>query len=924
MKIIYLKTILNLLVLMLANSVSSQTESSFTRKKPLGNQFVGRSNAGLIEFNNHLYIYGGNTGANIQDFAKYNLSNNDLTKLEQMPTTISNPKGKSTFRVGDFMYHFDVYGTGVSRYSLLSDTWEYNVVSMPQVAFIPESGFVIGSTVYLTTSITGSNACWAFDTENLTWTQKADYPDASGKRGTFAFTVNGKGYYGGGRNYQTDGCTDNAQQPGCYFNYFYEYDPETNVWTQKANMPISLVGGVGIGVDGKGYVGLGTRNDPASGYNPGINTNAWYEYNPTNNTWTAKQNFINSAGTSDFYTSISEASIAAVGADIYVFGGHIQYYGSIYNSNDNLYKYNTLTDDWTLVDEELGGNRKEAMGVFIDGKLYTGGGQDGEEKSDFHEYNPQNDSWQQKANFPIKFSNVGATSIGNKGYFVGGYQRVGPTGSSLFSNKLFEYDAISDVWTEKANYPLSARGSMVVESYNGEVYAGFGFNGNTNNTFGGFYKYTPSTNTWTSLALPEIPAVFYNGGFRASSFVIGDYLYMIIDGVYNEIKKYSFLENTWTNIPIDLTGILYNQHVDMAFTYSGKGYLVFNETTNPVSMKKLMDFDPVDNTLSFVSKIPFYSYNQVIVEGNTGVYFAFGETTQGDITGHQHSNQLWKWTPDPEISTETGIYYIQNNTSSCGITFLQNQYTVITDNEGDLLLKLQGGTQGNAVCIEVNSISGSYRELNGDFGQGTTTALYANKSFWQKSSQINLGNTVRLYFTDEELEDFVAFFNTTYNETKTINDIKIISHYDSNNPLNADHNPLNNLFFATFNPTQSLYKILSPTIEEYSNGKYLEVMADSDNSYLLNEVYVVLFSNTNLSTDNIEANTIKLYPNPVLNELFIEMENFHLLNIIDISGKQLLQQSKKTVDVSQFAAGVYILNLIDNAGNKYTKKFIKQ
>jgi hypothetical protein len=266
MKRIFTKTIFTLFVTLVTITVSSQTESSFTRKQPLGNQFVGRSNAGLIAHNNHLYIYGGKTGANIQDFAKYNLSNNNLTKLEQMPTTSTNSKGKSTFKVGDYMYHFDTGGTGVSRYNLLLDTWEYNVVSMPPFGFTPESGFVIGTTIYIISSYTSSNDFLTFDTTNLTWTQKADYPGASGKRGTFAFTVNGKGYYGGGRNYQTNSCTDNAQQPGCYLNFFYEYDPVTDVWTQKTNIPLSIVGGVGVGVNGKGYVGLGTRNNPASTY----------------------------------------------------------------------------------------------------------------------------------------------------------------------------------------------------------------------------------------------------------------------------------------------------------------------------------------------------------------------------------------------------------------------------------------------------------------------------------------------------------------------------------------------------------------------------------------------------------------------------------------------------------------------------------
>ena len=363
----------------------------------------------------------------------------------------------------------------------------------------------------------------------------------------------------------------------------------------------------------------------------------------------------------------------------------------------------------------------------------------------------------------------------------------------------------------------------------------------------------------------------------------------------------------------------------MGFSYNGKGYLVFNETSDNLSMKKLMAFNPEDNTLSFVSKIPFFASNQAIVKGDDGVYFAFGETTQDDITGYQHSNQLWKWTPDPEISTETGIYYIQNNTSSCGIRFLQNQHTYITDNSGNLLFKLQG-TQESAVCIEVNSINSNYRELTGDFGEGTSAAFYANKSILQKSGQINMNNSARLYFTDDEINDFVNAFNLEYQENKTIDDIKVISHYDYNNPQNADHDPLNNLFFATNNPTLSLYNILSPTIGSYSNGKYFEVIANSNNAHLLKEVYVVLFSKNILSVDTFNENKIKIYPNPVTDFVQISSEqSIKTVEVYDDLGR-LTNTSfqNQRVDVSKLSSGVYFLKITDENGAVVTNKILKK
>ena len=55
------------------------------------------------------------------------------------------------------------------------------------------------------------------------WTQKADFGGAA-RSGAVGFSIGNKGYMGTGVSGNTK------------FNDFWEYDPETNVWTQKANV----------------------------------------------------------------------------------------------------------------------------------------------------------------------------------------------------------------------------------------------------------------------------------------------------------------------------------------------------------------------------------------------------------------------------------------------------------------------------------------------------------------------------------------------------------------------------------------------------------------------------------------------------------------------------------------------------------------
>jgi N-acetylneuraminic acid mutarotase len=83
------------------------------------------------------------------------------------------------------------------------------------------------------------------------------------------FSIDGKGYIGTGEDLNN------------VFNDFWEYDPSTDAWTEKAN-----VGGtarwaaVGFSIGSKGYIGTGS----------GTHEDFW-EYDPGIDTWTQKANF---------------------------------------------------------------------------------------------------------------------------------------------------------------------------------------------------------------------------------------------------------------------------------------------------------------------------------------------------------------------------------------------------------------------------------------------------------------------------------------------------------------------------------------------------------------------------------------------------------------------------------------------------------
>jgi len=79
--------------------------------------------------------------------------------------------------------------------------------------------------------------------------------------------------------------------------------------------------------------------------------------------------------------------------------------------------------------------------------------------------------------------------------------------------------------------------------------------------------------------------------------------------------------------------------------------------------------------------------------------------------------------------------------------------------------------------------------------------------------------------------------------------------------------------------------------------------------------------------NELNANSIYIYPNPVKNQLFIELDNQEIteITIIDYSGRvvETINSNVNTVNVSDLQQGIYILKVATKNG-VFTHQFIKQ
>ncbi|GHV43057.1 hypothetical protein FACS1894180_1040 [Bacteroidia bacterium] len=102
-------------------------------------------------------------------------------------------------------------------------------------------------------------------------------------------------------------------------------------------------------------------------------------------------------------------------------------------------------------------------------------------------------------------------------------------------------------------------------------------------------------------------------------------------------------------------------------------------------------------------------------------------------------------------------------------------------------------------------------------------------------------------------------------------------------------------------------------------------------TYAMTTGETLTFSTTTTGIENLQANSISLYPNPAENELYITFPKFETLEkldveIYDVAGRRVetqhatsLQENIATINVSSLASGVYFVKV----GN-VTKKFVKK
>ncbi len=282
------------------------------------------------------------------------------------------------------------------------------------------------------------------------WSKKADFGSFGRHRGVAVGL--GNRVYAGTGHLNGDGSDE-------WYAEWWEYDPATNSWSQKADYMGNNGNGdqdlTAIAIDGIAYVGFGQFSNATH-----------FKYDPTTNTWEQLSN-----GPGDWFTNVDPFVIDGKG-----------YFPSYQSTYDSLYMYDPAIDTWSTVcamPQSIG----HRSGTFVIGdKGYFKQGYS------FYEFDPVTASWMQKATFPgtAPNNNIGLSQYGY-GYYIGGYLGWGD-----MYPEVWRYDPNLDLWEQLPDYPFNKRRWAVKAKIGERCYMGLGTNG-TN--FGDFWEFDQFAST---------------------------------------------------------------------------------------------------------------------------------------------------------------------------------------------------------------------------------------------------------------------------------------------------------------------------------------------------------------------------------------------------------------------------------------------
>jgi N-acetylneuraminic acid mutarotase len=253
---------------------------------------------------------------------------------------------------------------------------------------------------------------------------------------------------------------------------------------------------------------------------------------------------------------------------------------------------------WVQKDTIGGGPRSAACGFSIGSAAYVAVGLDSNSfKRSMWYYNPATDVWTQSTSLGgstgqgLERDVAMSFAIGNKAYIVGGQ------GANPYFSDTWEFDAVTNTWSQKQAFGGGGRRSGVGFAANGKGYVGLGQS--STGLRNDMWEYNPTTNLWAAKA--NFPGTARR---LAACFVINNKAYIGTgdDGAFKaDMFEFDPAGNIWT-AKASFGGT--PRYGTVSFTLFNKGYVGLGYDNTLQNRDDIYEYDPTTNTWIFKDNFP--------------------------------------------------------------------------------------------------------------------------------------------------------------------------------------------------------------------------------------------------------------------------------------------------------------------------------
>lgn len=287
----------------------------------------------------------------------------------------------------------------------------------------------------------------ASGSEEGKWARKADMPTA--RRDLSTSVVDGIIYAIGGTT------ATNVTEWGADFievATVEAYDPATDRWTKKTDMPTPRAGVAASVINGKIYAIGGVKKDKIYKALSTVEV-----YDPATDKWTKK---------ADMPTARHSLSTSVVDGKIYAIGGLDKSWAGL----TVVEAYDPVTDSWTKK-ADMPSRRGMLSTSVVDGVIYAVGGTPDLSFAYpmMEAYDPRTDSWENKANPPTMRIGLSTNAVDGLLYAFGGIVWQKNDNSWISTSEVIVYDPATDIWTKRTDMS-SPRYGFSTSMYGGKIY----------------------------------------------------------------------------------------------------------------------------------------------------------------------------------------------------------------------------------------------------------------------------------------------------------------------------------------------------------------------------------------------------------------------------------------------------------------------